>query len=310
MWKLKHVLMDQAGDGTGTGAGGAGAGDAAAAAAAAKGGDKGAAGDDKSLLSQAGAAGDDKSKAAAAAAAAAAADPLSWLPEKYRVKTADGKTVDVEASAKKVAEGHAALEKRMGETGAPPEKPEGYKADGVLAKLKEANKGVEVQVPAELIKDFNTWAHDAKLTQGQYDKALVAYLGGMQQLVDTAFDNAKASATTELVKVWGADGMKPDSAQMQRAYKAFMTYAPAAMRTPAEMDKVGNNAIVLQILEAVGREMGEDTKIHGDGAAGDDIHAMMRTEAYWNKKHPEHQATVRKVNEFFARGGKATPKAA
>jgi hypothetical protein len=37
------------------------------------------------------------------------------------------------------------------------------------------------------------------------------------------------------------------------------------------MDKVGNNPIVLQILAAVGAEMKEDTRLHGEGGQGDDI---------------------------------------
>jgi hypothetical protein len=34
----------------------------------------------------------------------------------------------------------------------------------------------------------------------------------------------------------------------------------------------------------------------------------MNTEPYWNKKHPEHASTVKRVNEFFARGGKVAAR--
>jgi hypothetical protein len=117
-----------------------------------------------------------------------------------------------------------------------------------------------------------------------------------------------ASAQKELVKVWGADGVKPDSPQMKAAHRAFMAYAPPALRTVAEMDKIGNNPIVLQILASVGAEMKEDTRLHGEGGQGDDVQKLMNSEPYWNKKHPEHASTVKRVNEFFAAGGKVAAR--
>lgn len=304
MWKTEHVLRAEAGAGEGGGGGGA--------AAAAAGGEG-------SLLSAAagasgvaGAAGTDAGKAGAAAGATgaaagagAAADAFAWLPEKFRVKTADGAGVDLEASAKKLAaDGYAPLEKRLGSIGAPPDNADGYKTEGALDTLKKAANGADINIPPELVKDFNAFAHKAGLTQGQYDQALVAYMGGIQRMVDQSFDNAMATAQRELVKVWGADGLKADSAQMKAAYRAFMAYAPAAMRTPQSMDSIGNNPLVLQILESVGREMKEDTRLHGEGGMGDDIQKMMNSEPYWNRKHAEHASTVRRVNEFFSRGGK------
>jgi hypothetical protein len=217
---------------------------------------------------------------------------------------ADGKALNLEESAKKVAAAHGELEKRLGQVGAPPAKPEEYKADAALETLKKANGGKDVKLADAFVKDFNQWAHGAQLSQAQYDKALVAASGMMTKMVEQAFDNAMAAGQAELVKVWGADGVKADSPQMKAAVRAFNTYAPQAMRNEAGMDAVGNNPLVLQILAAVGAEMGEDTRVHGEGGAGEDIQKLMNSEPYWNKKHAEHASTVRKVNEFFARGGK------
>lgn len=317
MWRRNRLYVyryPDGGDGAGAGGGAAAGAGAAGAGGGGNGGQSagggagaGAAGGDKgSLLAGAAAA----ASAGAAAAAAAAADPNAWLPEKYRVFDGEGdaKKLNVEASAKKVAEGYGALEKRMGEGGAPPEKPEMYKTDAVVAalKAKAGDKAGDVKLPESVVKEFNQWAHDAKLSQAQYDKALVSYMGGIQKMVDTAFDNAMANATAELTKVWGADAADPKSRPMQAAYKAFMAYAPKDLRNAEGMDKVGNNAIVMQLLAAVGAEMGEDKRLHGDGTGGEDVNALMKTEAYWNKKHPEHGSTVSRVNQFFAGGGKVT----
>lgn len=316
MWRPKLYVYRYPEGGEGAAGGGAAAAGAAAAGGGASGQPAGggngapAAGEAGSLLGGAAAA----AGAGAAAAAAAAADPIGWAQEKYRVFDGEGeaKKLNVEATAKKIAEAHGQLEKRMGDTGLPPEKADGYKTDNVLAalKAKAGDKAADVKLPEGLVKEFNGWAHAAKLTQAQYDSALQSYLGGIQGMVDTAFDNAMKSATEELTKVWGADATNPKSVPMQAAYKAYMTYAPAEMRTPAAMDKIGNNPIVMQILAAVGKEMGEDRRIHGEGAGGENVNTLMNSPAYWNKKHPDHTATVTKVNQFFAAGGKATPRAA
>lgn len=302
MWKSNYgytVYMEEAG----AAAAGGGDGGAAAAAAAASAGAGGEG--EKSLLAAAAAAGDKN-------AAAAAADPHAWAPEKYRVFAGEGdkKALDLEATAKKVAAAHGELEKRMGAAGAPPEKPEGYKVEPIVEAMKKAAAGKEVPVlPEGFVKEFSAWAHKTGLSQGQFEQALPALLGFVPQLQEQAFDNLKANAQKELVKVWGADAANPNAPQLIAAKKAFMTYAPAALRTEQAMDSIGNNPLVLQILAAVGKEMGEDKRIGGEGGDGEDINAMMRTEAYWNKKHPEHAGTVRRVNEFFAAGGKAAKAA-
>lgn len=316
MWRPKLYVYRYPEGGEGAAGGGAAAAGAAAAGGGASGQPAGggngaaAAGDAGSLLGGAAAA----AGAGAAAAAAAAADPNGWAQEKYRVFDGEGdaKKLNVEATAKKIAEAHGQLEKRMGDTGLPPEKADGYKTDAVLAalKAKAGAKAGEVKLPENLVKEFNGWAHGAKLTQAQYDKALESYLGGIQGMVDTAFDNAMAKGREELTKVWGADASDPKSVPMQAAVKAFNTYAPPALRTQEVMDKIGNNPVVMQILANIGKELGEDKRIHGEGGGGENVNALMNSPAYWNKKHPEHTATVQKVNAFFAAGGKATPRAA
>ncbi|MGY5427887.1 hypothetical protein ACWQ3V_26735, partial [Enterobacter cloacae] len=42
-----------------------------------------------------------------------------WLPEKYRVMGEDGK-LNIEGSARKLADAHTSLEKRLGSVGTPP----------------------------------------------------------------------------------------------------------------------------------------------------------------------------------------------
>jgi hypothetical protein len=188
---------------------------------------------------------------------------------------------------------------------APPATADGYKTDAVIASLK-AKAGGEVTLNDAMVKEFNGWAHRAKLTQAQYDSALGEYLTGIQTMVDRAFETAMDKGRAELTKVWGAAASDPKSVPMQAAYRAYMTFAPPNARNLEVMDKIGSHPVVLQILAAVGMEMGEDKRTGGEGAGGENVQALMKTPAYWNKKHPDHVSTVAKVNQFFAAGGKTS----
>lgn len=245
--------------------------------------------------------------AAAPAAAAPAADPndpLAWLPQKFRVTGAEGK-VDILASAMKMNESVKALEQRMGVAGGVrPEKAEDYKPDAVLAAMKE-KAGRDVTLPAPMLKEFATFAHDAGFNQAQYDKALTAYMSGIQQMVDTSFDNAMANGKTQLASVWGAPESPAFKANMVQAVRAFNAYMPAPLRTAANMDAIGNHPLVLQLLAGVGKELKEDTLNGGEGqGGGEDVGTLMNSQAYWNTKDPAHAATVAKVNAYFDGGGK------
>src|SRR6478736_10297497 len=108
MWKKRFPLMNEAG---------------AADAGGSGGGDPGAGG---SVVNDQPAGGEAPASTTPPAAAAPATQPTNllkqgveeptpteFIPEKYRVTKDDG-TLDIEASARKLAEAHGSLEKRLG----------------------------------------------------------------------------------------------------------------------------------------------------------------------------------------------------
>lgn len=304
---LWHVFMDAAGDGGSVGGAGVQSDANGATAAAAAGVATAAAtagGQEPSLLAQAATA----SGAPATQGAAASTDPLAFIPEKYRVNGTDGK-LDLTASAQKVAAAHAELEKKLGATGAAPATADEYKADAVLAKLKETT-GQDVKLDDAQAKGFRDLAHGLKLSQAQYEGVLGAYFANVQSMVDASFDNAMAKGAEALSKAWGAKDSEPFKANMTSAVKAFMAYAPAEMKTQQVMDQIGNNPVVLQLLAAVGKEIKEDTRPNGGSMGAEDISALQNSEAYWSATHPDHQRVVNKVNAYYAAGGKNPAKAA
>jgi hypothetical protein len=179
----------------------------------------------------------------AAAAGAAAAGSGGGRPERLAAREVPrlrrrGRRQEAERRGEReeARRGAHAAREAHGRGGLPPEKPEGYKTDAVIASLK-AKLGRQGpgrhEAPEPLVKEFNAWAHKAKLTQAQYDRRSLEPTSAAADDGRPAFDNAMASAQAELVKVWGADGLRPEvSPQMQAAHRAFMTYAPPRFAPP------------------------------------------------------------------------------
>lgn len=194
---------------------------------------------------------------------------------------------------------YSALEKRIGSGDIRPASPEDYKIDDVLKAAQEKNG--DVSLDPEMQKAFAKEAHEAGLTQKQYEWVMSKYFDQIPALAEEMWQNSMEKATAEIEKVWPGETKKPELAS---AYRAFMKFAPAELRTDDAMNRIGNNPVVLRVLAAVGKELNEDSSIRGGGTSVDSIETLQKSEAYWNAKHPEHAATVRKVNEYYAKGGR------
>jgi hypothetical protein len=299
-------LEEAAGDG-GAAAGGAAAGAAAgasgAAAGADKGGDKGGAAKSEPSLLATGA--DAAAQAAAAAAAAAGAkgadkggaadpklkaDPLAWLPEKFRVKKDGTDELDIEASAKKGMGSLAELEKRMKDTGLPPESAEAYEF--------KPPAGMEaLELDGALSAEAKKGMHALGLTQKQYQGVMEMYLKSVNDTVTRGVQMGAAKATEALVKVWGpADGdkFKGNLALAHRAFAAFADKDDMAL-----IDTIGNSPVILRVLSKIGRELNEDSSTDSLILSSESVDALMKDPAYFNERHPRHAEVKAKVMRHF-----------
>ncbi len=252
MMRTRHVFMAEAGAGWQDGAAGAGAGAAAGSGQAgtdsAPGGSGTAAG---SILASGQTAGDGGQGTAGDAAAA----PGDWLQEKYRVVKADG-AIDLEASARKVAEAHRHLEQKLGTGDVPPKTPDEY-APKVDA---EGFNWDEVKGD-ESMRGFLKGAHAKGFTNDQLSYVLGEYFKAAQALVQGAQQIDDQAATAELRQEWKTDA--EFNQHIGRAFKAFNAFASEADR--ARIDEIGNNPIVLRLLANIGQEMQEDSPVNGGG---------------------------------------------
>ena len=296
--------MDQAGHGS-AGGGEAGAGAAGDAAGAGAGG-AGAAGGDGAAAGAGAAPGNVLATGAGAGAAApgaagtgaAAADPNGWLPEKHRVFNADT-TLDLEASARKVAEAYGHAEKRLGGGDAPPQTVDGYKVN-VPEALADKVKADDLSKDPGFT-DFLGKAHTAGLNQKQVDFVVGEFLDRSlkMQAALPALDAAETEATLRQGEGWKSDAEY--SAKVQQAFRAGTQYAGADF--DGILKDYGNDARIVRMLANVGAELAEDlpASAEAQAQAQESLDALMADSAYTNARDPKHAMQVAKVNAMQAR---------
>jgi hypothetical protein len=280
---LKHVLMEAATDGAGGGAGpGAGAAPVPPVTEPTPA---------PSLLATGAGEG--------APAAGNPADPFGWLPEKHRVLGED-KTLNVEASAKKLAEAYTGLEKRLGDVGMPPKTADEYKPEG----LPETVKLDELMADPGT-KGFLKRCHAKGMTNAQVSEVLAF---GLQewapQLLKSDATQTAETATAALREAWTDEGAFKEN--IGHAYRAATSVAAKAGFSYEDLAAAGldNNPTFIRLMAALGPEIGEDRSPTGSAPSPDEtqtIRSLEASEAYKNPKHPEYERVSAQIRAFYQR---------
>ena len=287
MQALRHVLMEAAGSEGGGAGGGAPEGGAAPAAAP------------SAAPAPASGAPAAASALAAGAGEGGSGDPLAWLPEKYRV-IGDDKALNLEASARKVAEAHRALEDRMRETGLPPKSPEEYKPEGLPETV-----NVDELMKDEGTKAFLKRMHAKGLTNAQVSEVLAFGLAewAPKLLADDSQKSTQETLAT-LKQSWTDDAAM--QLNLQHSWKASAAIAQKVGVSMEEIERrYGNDPLFIRMMAAIGPEIGEDGNVNaGSGGASTEaqtIRDLESSEAYRNSKHPQHEAVSAKVRAYYQR---------
>jgi hypothetical protein len=271
----RFFLMDAAGDANG----GAGAGGADTAA--------GGAGAADTLLAQGKAAAvvvNDDTKV----------DPLAWMPERFRVAKED-KSLDMEQSARKVAESYTQLEKRMKDTGLPPDTPDGY----------EFKAPDNLKLDDALTKEFKAKAHEMGMTKKQFDFVMQSYVqtvGRLPEQMDALIAQRAKDSKPVMVKAFGSEAaFKEGMTHAAKAVDVLLADAPEEVKANADM--LGNSPAFLWMAAKYGKEMGEDTSILLSQRVMPEAEIAALTKdmksAYWNPLDPGHEAAKIKVAKHF-----------
>lgn len=290
MWKRRHhVFMDEAPSGEG---GGAGGGAAAAPAGGAEGG------------SPAGAAAEGGAAGAGGTALEAGGQGQGqqhFIPEKFLVKAEDG-TIDLEGSAKKLAENYGNLEKRMGSGDMPPKSAEDYQIT-VPDSLKDVWNPKEDALLGEFLKGM----HADGASQKVIDRAIATHLDVVQKLLEGSKQLSSEECVAALRESWKTDEQYKEA--IQQAYKAAVAYGDSDAE--AIIKDYGNDPRIIKFMNRVGAELKEDGSITPPGGGipqGQTTESLMMSEAYNNPKHPEHAAVSRQVAAHFEAMAKQAAK--
>lgn len=217
---------------------------------------------------------------------APAADPIAWLPEKFRVMN-EGK-LDVEASSKKLAESYTNLEKVRTQA---PAKPDEYQ-------FTPPEQFKDLQLDPEGQKAFRERAHKAGLSQSQFEFVMGEYFELVPSVLNAAAKMSADEARSELQKVWQSPAEL--QANMGAAERA-VSMMPADLQEQIRQ-KYGTDPVFWQFAAQFGKETREDRPPSAGGGGAPpvtDVEAVMRSEAYRNPKHPDHARVSQQVQEFF-----------
>jgi hypothetical protein len=227
------------------------------------------------------------------------------VPEKYRVVKDDG-SIDVEASAAKLAEGYDSLSKRLGGDDAPPKSAEEY--------APEVPEGFDFETlkADPMYQDFLKGAHARGVNNKQLSYILEEF-GKRQSMAEPNIPGVIADMDTfktEMGKVWG-DDPNAFTKGINDGLKVIKAYMPNI--TEEQLATIPNSPIVAQLLAAIGKEIGEDKRITAQPvdakSFNDELIALQVHPAFNDPRHPEHKQIMDKKSELFKRryGGAKAP---
>lgn len=207
------------------------------------------------------------------------------IPDKFHVKREDG-TLDEQATLGKFLNSYQELEKRMGSGEAPPKDETGYKLD-----YSGFPEGFQINVEAE--KRLLKRMHGGGLSNKQVQTVIDHFGELLKEGAAT-----KASQTQAKMEALKTEWATAFDANLTDAYNAFNAYADDQDR--ADIKDIGNNVAMLRILAKIGKELKEDRHIQSEVIISEeDAEQLRKSEAYWNKKHPDHKATFAKVTAHY-----------
>jgi hypothetical protein len=178
----------------------------------------------------------------------------------------------------------------------PPKEAAAYKFD-----MPDYAKGDNEPHFAALSESFREVAHKHGLTNAQANAILsdgMAAMGGVLGEYQTASAITPEKAMAALTERHG--DKVPQI--LDKAKQAWHKVGEGL-----SIDSVGNSPEVIEVLARVAEFIGEDSPADGVPPVSD-IRDVMNSEEYRNPRHPMHEVTMRRVNEYYAKGGRSVFK--
>ena len=207
------------------------------------------------------------------------------IPEKFKVTAEDG-SVDYKATVAKMNESYSYLEKKVGTGEVAPKSVDEYK-------LEREDFDFEEFKADESNKEFLTEAHKHGITNKQLDFLLSEYDKRAVNLVSNSSQIDTDTTVQTLQSDWGQDYEK----NIFNAVKA----ARACGITDEQINNplIGNNVAFIKMAAYFGSQMTEDKPINNGTPVNVDIQSLMRSEAFFNPKHPDHKSVKAQIDSYY-----------
>lgn len=207
------------------------------------------------------------------------------IPEKFKVTAEDG-SVDYKATVAKMNESYSYLEKKVGTGEVAPKSVDEYK-------LEREDFDFEEFKADESNKEFLTEAHKHGITNKQLDFLLSEYDKRAVDLVSNSSQIDTDTTVQTLQSDWGQDYEK----NIFNAVKA----ARACGITDEQINNplIGNNVAFIKMAAYFGSQMTEDKPINNGTPVNVDIQSLMRSEAFFNPKHPDHKSVKAQIDSYY-----------
>lgn len=208
------------------------------------------------------------------------------IPDKFKVTAEDG-SVDYKATVAKMNESYSYLEKKVGTGEVAPKSVDEYK-------LEREDFDFEEFKADESNKEFLTEAHKHGITNKQLDFLLSEYDKRAVNLVSNSSQIDTDTTVQTLQTEWGND-----------KYEANIFNAVKAARACGITDEqindpmIGNNVAFIKMAAYFGSQMTEDKPINNGTPVNVDIQSLMRSEAFFNPKHPDHKAVKAQIDSYY-----------
>lgn len=207
------------------------------------------------------------------------------VPDKFKVVSEDG-SVDYKATVAKLSESYSGLEKRVGTGDLPPKTVDEYKIEREDFDLEEFKTD-----PSN--KEFLESAHKHGITSKQLDFLLSEYDKRAVDLVSTSSQFDTDQTVQSLQQEWGSNYESNIFSAIKAAKSAGLT--EEQINDPV----IGNNPTIIKALSYFGSQLNEDKPISGGSAVKTDVQSLMRSEAFFDPKHPDHKSVKAQVDSYY-----------
>ena len=207
------------------------------------------------------------------------------IPDKFKVTAEDG-SVDYKATVAKMNESYSYLEKKVGTGEVAPKSVDEYK-------LEREDFDFEEFKADESNKEFLSEAHKHGITNKQLDFLLAEYDKRAVDLVS----NSSQIDTDTTVQTLQSDWGDKYEANIFNAVKA----ARACGITDEQINNplIGNNVAFIKMAAYFGSQMTEDKPVSNGTPVNVDIQSLMRSEAFFNPKHPDHKSVKAQIDSYY-----------